>query len=489
MLSLAQGRGMTMYGEMGFTKEGKIVGLDAKVIADAGAYPAIGGFLTFFTQTMIQGVYDIPKVRFHAQSATTNTTQTAAYRGAGRPEATQLLERLMDVAADELDLDPAEIRFKNFIPEEAFPITTLGGANYDSGDYSLVLNKALDEANYQSLLAEQQMRREQNSVVQLGIGIAAYVEITAPTGLQSEYGAVEVNEDGTVTARVGTSAHGQGHVTAFSMLISDLLGIEMDKITILQSDTDEISRGIGTMGSRSLQTAGSAVHVASETVLDKAKKLASHLLEANPEDVVKGEGGLHVAGVPTNSLSWSELVEASKDDGKRPPGMEPGLSHELDFDGGDSTFPFGAHVAVVEVDTETGAVELIRHVGVDDCGRILNPLLVTGQQHGGIAQGAAQALFEGVFYDEEGNPITGNLMDYAIPSAAELPSFETYNTETASPRNPLGAKGIGESGTVGSTPAIQNAVVDAVAHMGVKHIDMPLTSVNVWNAICESQVN
>ena len=489
MLSLAQGRGMTMYGEMGFTKEGKIVGLDAKVIADAGAYPAIGGFLTFFTQTMIQGVYDIPKVRFHAQSATTNTTQTAAYRGAGRPEATQLLERLMDVAADELDLDPAEIRFKNFIPEEAFPITTLGGANYDSGDYSLVLNKALDEANYQSLLAEQQMRREQNSVVQLGIGIAAYVEITAPTGLQSEYGAVEVNEDGTVTARVGTSAHGQGHVTAFSMLISDLLGIEMDKITILQSDTDEISRGIGTMGSRSLQTAGSAVHVASETVLDKAKKLASHLLEANPEDVVKGEGGLHVAGVPTNSLSWSELVEASNDDGKRPPGMEPGLSHELDFDGGDSTFPFGAHVAVVEVDTETGAVELIRHVGVDDCGRILNPLLVTGQQHGGIAQGAAQALFEGVFYDEEGNPITGNLMDYAIPSAAELPSFETYNTETASPRNPLGAKGIGESGTVGSTPAIQNAVVDAVAHMGVKHIDMPLTSVNVWNAICESQVN
>ena len=489
MLSLAQGRGMTMYGEMGFTKEGKIVGLDAKVIADAGAYPAIGGFLTFFTQTMIQGVYDIPKVRFHAQSATTNTTQTAAYRGAGRPEATQLLERLMDVAADELDLDPAEIRFKNFIPEEAFPITTLGGANYDSGDYSLALNKALDEASYQSLLAEQQMRREQNSVVQLGIGLAAYVEITAPTGLHSEYGAVEVNEDGTVTARVGTSAHGQGHVTAFSMLISDLLGIEMDKITILQSDTDEISRGTGTMGSRSLQTAGSAVHVASETVLDKAKELASHLLEANPEDVVTGEGGLHVTGVPTNSLSWSELVTASNDDGKRPPGMEPGLSHELDFDGTDSTFPFGAHVAVVEVDTETGAVELIRHIAVDDCGRILNPMLGTGQQHGGIAQGAAQALFEGVFYDEEGNPITGNLMDYAIPSAAELPSFETYNTETASPRNPLGAKGIGESGTVGSTPAIQNAVVDAVAHMGVKHIDMPLTSVNVWNAICESQVN
>ncbi len=487
MLSLAQGRGMTMYGEMGFSSEGKIVGFDAKVIADAGAYPAIGGFLTFFTQTMIQGVYDIPKVRFHAQSATTNTTHTAAYRGAGRPEATQLLERLIDVAADELDLDPAEIRLTNFIPEDAFPITTLGGANYDSGDYALALNMALEEAGYESLLAEQQSRREQNDIKQLGIGLSAYVEITAPTGLHTEYGAVEVNEDGTVTARVGTSAHGQGHITAFSMLISDLLGIEMEKITILQSDTDEISRGQGTMGSRSLQTAGSAVHVASETVLGKAKQLAAHLLEASSEDIITGEGGLHVVGVPSNSLSWGELAQATNDDDKRPDGMEPGLAHELDFDGTDSTFPFGAHVAVVEVDTETGAVELIRHIAVDDCGRILNPMLVTGQQHGGIAQGAAQALFEGVFYDEEGNPITGNLMDYAIPSAAELPSFETYNTETDSPRNPLGAKGIGESGTVGSTPAIQNAVIDAVNHLGVKHIDMPLTSVTVWNAIRESQ--
>ena len=436
---------------------------------------------------MIQGVYDIPKIRYHARSAATNTTHTAAYRGAGRPEATQLLERLIDVAADELQMDPAEIRLKNFISEDAFPITTLGGANYDSGDYALALNKALEKADYESLLSDQQIRRQENSTKQLGIGISAYVEVTAPAGLHSEYGAVEVHDDGTVTARVGTSAHGQGHITAFSMIISDLLGIEMDKVTILQSDTDEIPRGQGTMGSRSLQTAGSAVHVASETVLGKAKELASHLLEASPEDVVTGEGGLHVVGVPSNSLSWGDLVQASNDDSKRPAGMEPGLAHELDFDGTDSTFPFGAHVAVVEVDTETGAVELIRHIAVDDCGRILNPMLVTGQQHGGIAQGAAQALFEGVFYDEEGNPITGNLMDYAIPSAAELPSFETYNTETASPRNPLGAKGIGESGTIGSTPAIQNAVIDAVAHMGVKHIDMPLTSVNVWNAICESQ--
>ncbi len=487
MLSLGQGRGMTMYGEMGLDFEGKIVGLDAKVIADAGAYPAIGGFLAFFTQTMIQGVYDIPKIRFHAVSAATNTTQVLAYRGAGRPEATQLLERLIDQAADELGIDPAAIRMKNFIPKEAFPLTTLGGANYDSGDYALALNKALEEAGYDSLLQEQERRRISNEAKQLGIGISTYVEVTAPTGLHIEYGAVEINHDGTVTARVGTSAHGQGHITAFSMIISDLLGINMDNITILQSDTDKVPRGQGTMGSRSLQTAGSAVHVASETVLEKAKELASHLLEANADDIVTGEGGLHVVGVPSNSLSWGELVQASNDDDKRPDGMEPGLAHELDFDGTDSTYPFGAHIAVVEVDTETGAVELIRHIAVDDCGRILNPMLVTGQQHGGIAQGAAQALFEGIFYDEEGNPITGNLMDYAIPSAAELPSFETYNTETATPRNPLGAKGIGESGTIGSTPAIQNAVIDAVSHLGVMHIDMPLTSVNIWNAICKSQ--
>ncbi|HJM97899.1 MAG TPA: xanthine dehydrogenase family protein molybdopterin-binding subunit [Acidimicrobiales bacterium] len=487
MLSLAHGRGMIMYGEMGFSSDGQIFGLDASVIADAGAYPAIGGFLTFFTQTMIQGVYDIPRIRYHARSAATNTTQTAAYRGAGRPEATQLLERLIDIASDELGMDPAELRHKNFLSEDAFPLTTLGGANYDSGDYALVLNRVLEEAGYDSLLADQEKRRLEGGSRQLGIGLSTYVEVTAPAGLHMEYGAVEVNDDGSVTARVGTSAHGQGHITAFSMIISEMLGVDMENITILQSDTDEIPRGQGTMGSRSLQTAGSAIHVASETVLEKAKELASHLLEASADDIVAGEGGLHVAGVPSNSLSWADLAQASNDDDKRPDGMDSGLAHELDFDGTDSTFPFGAHVAVVEVDTETGGVELLRHIAVDDCGRILNPMLVTGQQHGGIAQGVAQALFESVSYDEEGNPVTGNLMDYAMPSAAELPSFETHNTETPSPRNPLGAKGIGESGTIGSTPAIQNAVVDAVAHLGVRHIDMPLTSMSVWNAIKESQ--
>jgi carbon-monoxide dehydrogenase large subunit len=483
MVSLLHGRGMVLEGRLGLTDDGTIVGLDAKVVADGGAYPGIGGFLTVFTQTMIQGVYQIPKIRFRARSAATNTTAIGAYRGAGRPEATQLLERIIDVAADELDIDPAELRRKNFLQPDAFPLTTLGGANYDCGEYEAALDAALTAADYQSLLSQQAERRASGDTKQIGIGLSSYVEVTAPAGLHVEYGAVEVNDDGTVTAKVGTSAHGQGHVTAFSMIISDMLGVPMDAITIVQSDSADVPRGAGTMGSRSLQTAGSAVHVASETVLDKAKTLAAHLLEANESDIVKGDGGLQVAGVPTSSLSWAELAAAAGDDAKRPDGMEAGLSYELDFDGTDSTFPFGTQVSVVEVDTEPGRVQMLRHIAVDDCGRILNPLLVTGQQHGGIAQGAAQALYEGVYYDGEGNPITSNLMDYAIPSAAELISFETSNTETPSPRNPLGAKGIGESGTIGSTPAIQNAVVDAVSHLGVKHIDMPLTAQTVWQAI------
>ncbi len=483
MVSMAHGRAMVLYAKLGTTADGTITGLDVDIVADAGSYPAIGGFLTVFTQTMIQGVYNIPKLRFHARSAATNTTFTAAYRGAGRPEATQMLERIMDMAADELGLDPAEIRRKNFIPPEAFPITTHGGANYDNGEYEKSLDAVIAAADYESLLAQQAERRASGDPKQLGIGVSAYVEVTAPAGLHVEYGAVEINEDGSVTARVGTSAHGQGHVTAFSMIISDMLGVPMDQITILQSDSDEIPRGAGTMGSRSLQTAGSAVHVASGTVLDKAKSLAAHMLEANADDIVVGDGGLQVTGVPSSAVSWADLAGAANDDTKRPDGMEAGLAHELDFDGTDATFPFGAHISLVEVDTETGRVEMLRHVAVDDCGKILNPMLVTGQQHGGIAQGAAQALYEVVAYDDDGNPTTSNLMNYAIPSAAELCSFETSNTETPSPRNPLGAKGIGESGTIGSTPAIHNAVIDAVSHLGIKHIDMPLTSQTVWEAI------
>jgi carbon-monoxide dehydrogenase large subunit len=483
MVSMVHGRGMVMNTKLGLAADGTFVGLDVDVVAEAGAYPGIGAILPMLTQMMSQGVYRFPKIRFHAISVVTNTTSTAAYRGAGRPEATQMLERVIDVAADELDIDPADLRRRNFLAPESFPLTTLGGANYDCGEYAQALDAVLAAADYPTLLADQASRRASGDVKQLGIGLSAYVEVTAPIGLHVEYGKVAVGDDGKVTGWVGTSAHGQGHITAFSMIISDMLGVPMDDITILQSDTDDIPRGAGTMGSRSLQTAGSAMHVASETVLDKAKQLAGHLLEANAADVVVGNGGLHVAGVPANALSWADLAQAAGDDSRRPAGMDAGLAHELDFDGTDSTFPFGAHIALVEVDTETGEVELLRHVAVDDCGRILNPLLVRGQQHGGIAQGAAQALYEMVSYDSDGNPITSNLADYAMPSAADLPSFEASNTETPSPRNPMGAKGIGESGTIGSTPAIHNAVIDAVSHLGIKHIDMPLTGQRVWTAL------
>ncbi len=483
MVSMAQGRDMILDTKLAVDGDGRILGLDVDVIAGCGAYPGVGGILPTFTQLMAQGVYEIPKLRFRARSAATNNTQTAAYRGAGRPEATQMLERIIDMAADETGIDPVEIRRRNFIPPDAFPYTTHGGANYDSGDYEQALNAALEAADYAGMRAEQARRRESGDRRQIGIGLAAYVEVTAPAGLHVEYGKVQVNPDGTATASVGTSAHGQGHDTAFSMLVSDVLGIPMDQVILHQSDTALVPRGAGTMGSRSLQSAGSAVFVASQHVLDKAKRLAAHLLEAAEADIVTTDGGLQVAGVPTSTIGWGELAAAADDAARRPEGMEPGLAFEHDFDGQDSTFPFGAHVSMVEVDTETGHVEMLRHVAVDDCGRILNPLLVTGQQHGGIAQGIAQALFEEVAYDDDGNPITSNLMDYAIPSAAELINFETFNTETPSPRNPLGAKGIGESGTIGSTPAIHNAVIDGVSHLGVSHIDMPLTSRRVWEAI------
>ncbi|MDE3203974.1 MAG: xanthine dehydrogenase family protein molybdopterin-binding subunit [Acidobacteriota bacterium] len=484
MVSLVHGRDFAMKATLGLDGEGRIVGLDASVTAAAGAYPAIGAILPMLTQMMSVGVYDIPKVRFNATSVVTNNTTVGAYRGAGRPEATQLIERVLDVAADQIGMDPAEIRRRNFIDPAAFPVTTITGASYDSGEYAKALDAVLEASDYKGLRAEQERRRKAGDTKLLGIGVSAYVEVTAPLGLHTEYGATEINDDGTATIAAGTSVHGQGHHTAFAMVASSVLGIPMEKIKFVNSDTAAVPRGAGTLGSRSLQTAGNAVLAASEQVLDRARKIAAHTLEASADDIVTGDGGLHVAGVPGRMVSWADLAAASKDAAKLPEGLEPGvLRHEGDFDGGNSTFPFGAHVSVVEVDTETGGVRMVRHVAVDDCGRILNPLLVRGQQHGGIAQGAAQALFEWVQYDEAGNPLTGNLMDYLIPAASEFCSFETSNTQTDSPRNPLGAKGIGESGTIGSTPAIQNAVVDAVSHLGINHIDMPCTPERVWRAI------
>jgi carbon-monoxide dehydrogenase large subunit len=483
MTAMTHGRAQIQYIDLGLKRDGTFTALRGRIVCDGGAYPGIGAFLPYLTRSMGQGVYRIPKVEINARSAVTNTTPTDAYRGAGRPEAAALLERVVNMAAAELGRDPVDLRKQNFLRPDEFPLTTVTGASYDVGEYAKTLDEACRVAGYEQLRREQAQRRERGDTKQLGIGVSVYVEVTAG-GLFQEFGAVEVHTDGTVAATVGTSAHGQGHETAFKMIVAELLGVPMDAVRVVQSDTALVPRGMGTMGSRSLQIAGSALHKTSELVVEKGKRLAAHLLEADVADVVLHDGGrLGVAGVPATALSWAELALAAGDSAKRPPDLDEGLRAELDFNQGEATYPFGAHIAVVEVDTETGRVELLRHVAVDDCGRVLNPLLVAGQQHGGIAQGLAQALYEGVAYDEDGNPQTANLMDYAMPSAAELPSFEASNTETPTPLNPLGAKGIGESGTIGSTPAAQNAVVDALSIYGIRHLDMPLTSERVWQAI------
>lgn len=476
------GRGQVGYYELGLTNDGRITGLRARVIGDSGAWAGFGGALPIhMTALMAPGVYDVPVVAYDAAVAVTNTAPMGAFRGAGRPEAAAHIERMMDIAADELGIDPVELRRRNFLGPNGFPVTTPMGATYDSGDYDLPLREALRLADYDKLRQEQASRRASGDPVQLGIGVSVYVEVTAPGG-GSEYGSVTVHDDGTATVSSGTSAHGQGHATAFSMLVSDALGIPMDKITYVQSDTAVVPRGGGTGGSRSLQLGGSAVASAATTVLDQARRHAASRLEAAVDDIVlTGEGTFGVAGVPGGAtVTWTEVAGTAREAGEE-------LAAGVDSNQEGSTFPFGAHVSVVEVDTETGHVRPLRHVAVDDCGRVLNPLLVEGQQHGGLAQGIAQALYEEVVFDSDGQPLTTTLADYAMPSSADLVDFETASTMTPTPLNALGAKGIGESATIGSTPAVQNAVVDAVSHLGVRHIDLPCTPQRVWRAVQAAQ--
>lgn len=471
------GRSQVQYGELGFTRDGRIVGLRARVLGDAGAYAGFGGGLALGpTRNMAQGVYRIPVMSFDACVALTNTSPIGPFRGAGRPEAAAMIERLMDMGADELGMDPAELRRINFIGKEQFPYRTLTGMLYDVGDYEAPLEEVLRIADYAGLRAEQARRRQSGDRYQLGIGLCTYVEITAG-GPGGEFGSVEVAADGIATVRVGTAASGQGHATAFSMIVADHLGIPLERIRFLQADTAEVPRGGGTGGSRSLQIGGVAVGEAAKGVLKQGLELAAELLEADVADVeVTEDGKVGVAGVPARALEWSELAKEAEARGAR-------LESQNDFVPPGPTYPFGAHLSVVEVDTETGKVVPLRHVAVDDAGRVVSPLLVQGQQHGGIAQGMSQALWEEFRYDEEGNPLTGTFATYTMPSAAEVCSFETSNTETPTPYNPLGSKGIGESATIGGTPAVQNAVVDALSHLGVRHIDMPATPERVWRAL------
>ena len=476
MVGMGHGRGQWQTVKIGGDRDGTVKAYRLNLVQDSGAYPSLGAFLSFMTRTMTSGVYAIPEIQFNAKSIVTNTTPTVAYRGAGRPEATAAIERAMDLFAAEIEMDPAEVRRANLIPADAFPFTTPTDTVYDVGEYERSLDLVLDAAGYDDLRAEQAERRQSGDPVQLGIGVSVYVEVTAGPQPGGEYGRVVVNPNGTATAYTGSSGHGQGHDTSFAMLVTDKLGIPLEDVTVIHGDTDLIPRGVGTFGSRSLQLGGSAIHEASGLVADKARELAAELLEADPADVEldRASGTFHVAGTPAVSKSWGDVAAAAGDDG---------IVAETDFQSTSPTFPFGAHVAVVEVDTETGMVRLRRMVTCDDAGTVLNSLIVEGQRHGGIAQGVAQALYEHMQYDEDGNPVTGNLADYTMISATELPPFELVTMETPTPLNPLGAKGIGESGTIGSTPAVQSAVCDALAGLGVRHVDMPCTPERVWEAI------
>ena len=477
MVALGHGRAQLQYITLGGTKAGKVTHYQLWAIQDSGGFADMGTILApFMTRPMSSGVYAIPNIECRTTSVVTNTTPVVAYRGAGRPEATAAIERAMDLFAFEIGMDPAEVRRINLIPKFLEPHTTVVGQTYDVGDYETALDKALQVAGYTELRAEQAKRRASGDTKQLGIGVSVYVEITGGVG-NGESAKVEVLDDGRAVVYTGTSPHGQGHDTAWSMLVQEQTGIPMDKIELVWGDTDLVPIGTGTMGSRSLQQGGNAVFAVAGELVNKAKSVAARILEVSEADVVldKDRGAFHVVGTPAVTKTWADLAIAEKSTG--------GLNHNDVINVSGATFPFGAHVAVVEVDTETGKVRHIAHTACDDAGKVLNPLLLEGQIHGGVAQGAAQALLEEVMYDADANPITSNLADYGFISAAELPSVTVVHMETPTPINLLGAKGIGESGTIGSTPALQSAVVDAVSHLGVRNIEMPCTAERVWQAI------
>jgi carbon-monoxide dehydrogenase large subunit len=476
MVGMTHGRAQVQTVTIGGDRDGNVKAYRLEVIQDCGAYPRLGAILPTLTLLMAPAVYDIDRVVASFDSIVTNTTPVGAYRGAGRPEATAIIERAMDLFAAEIGLDAADVRRRNLLPAFTEPYVSKGGATYDSGDYTMALDTVLDAADYPALRAEQRERRQRGDASQLGIGVSVYVEITGgggEAGASKENATVEVHPDGSATILTGTSPHGQGHSTVWAMLASEELGIPMDRITVRWGDTDLVPEGGGTGGSRSLQQGGAAVRQASLDLIELARTRASEELEVAPEDLVVDHAmaGLAVRGVPGSGITFAALAEKA-----------PLLVRSI-FTAPGATYPFGAHVAVVEVDIETGKATLARLIALDDAGTIINPLIAEGQRHGGLAQGAAQALLEEVLYDVDGNPTTTTLADYPIVSATELPSFELVTTETATSYNPLGAKGIGEAGTIGSTPAVQSAVIDAVSHLGVRHIDMPTSSMRVWSAI------
>ena len=480
------GRDQVDYIEVGATKAGKVTGLKVHGISDMGSYSQLftDVIMIAFGFPVSCGAYDIKNIQLSADIVFTNKAPTDAYRGAGRPEATYVVERAMDMVAHELGMDPAEVRRLNFIQPDQFPYKSAAGAVYDTGDYEAALNKALDLIDYKNLRAEQAQKRAEGKL--MGIGVSSYIEIcgfgpkgSAPVGLY-ESARVRVEQSGTVMVYTGSSPHGQGEETTFAQIVAEEFGIPVDQVIILHGDTDSTPEGRGTYGSRTTAVGGSAVFNAVQRLKEKMKLIASHMLEASASDVTLEDGKFSVAGSPQKAVAFGEVAAAANLSNTLAPGIEPGLETTVFFEPDACVFPFGTHICVVEIDKETGEVELKRFVAVDDCGRQLNPMIVQGQVHGGIAQGVGQALVEGVEYGEDGQLLTATFMDYAMPIASELPHFELDHTVTLTTVNPLGVKGVGEAGTIGSTPAVAAAVADA---LGVAHVDMPFKSEKMWTLI------
>ncbi len=475
----SHGRDMRAHIRLAARRDGRIVGLEARIIGNLGFCAfSEGPMLPVLCGQMLPGCYDIQAARIEVVAAFTHTMGTAPYRGAGRPEAAYFIERMVSLLASRLGLDPAEVRQKNFVPADRFPYTTVTGHVYDSGSYAATLDHALHAADYARLRAEQAAARKEGRW--LGIGLASYVEICGMNEVETSD--VVVEQTGRVTVYTGTASHGQGHETSYAQLVGDELGISPQLVDVVHGDTARVRSGVGTFGSRSMARGGMHALGNARRVRQKAERIAAHLLEASPQDVVLQDGHFQVRGAPQRVITWTEVAAAAYS-GTLPAEFGGGLESREDLKGTGTLFPFGTHVAVVEVDPETGKVKLVKYVSVDDSGLIVNPLLAQGQVHGGLAQGIGQALFERAVHDEAGQLLSGSLMDYAIPKSDDLIAFENDHTRTPSPRTELGVKGIGESATIGSTPAVTNAVLDALGPFGVEALDIPLTPDKIWTAI------
>jgi len=497
-VATTHGRDHVDYVDIAAKQDGTITGIRVKAYANMGAYlsTAAPGVPTWLFGLMLSGPYKIPNISVEVHGVLTNTTPTDAYRGAGRPEATYILERMMDLVADRLGMDPVEIRRKNFIAKEEFPYTVATTLEYDSGDYEAALNRALEIVGYEQFRKEQEAARQQGRL--LGIGFSTYVEVCglAPSqaagamGFQGglwESATVRVHPSGKVSVFTGSNPHGQGEETTFAQLVAEELGVPLDDIEIVHGDTGRIPFGMGTYGSRSTAVGGTALIYAARKVRDKGAKIAAHLLEVSPDDIVFDQGRYYVKGAPDRVKTFQEVAGAAYLAWNMPEGVTPGLEETHFFDPINNTYPFGTHVCVVEVDPATGEVKFLRYVAVDDVGNVINPMIVDGQVHGGIAQGLAQAVYETAVYDENGQLLSGSLMDYALPTASMVPTYEVDRTVTPTPVNPMGLKGAGETGTIASTPAVVNAIIDALKPYGITHLDMPLTPQRIWKAIQESQ--